>query len=288
MLRERLESRLGTSPGHLLILLAAGAGAGFASGLLGVGGGFVMVPVMYWVIVAMGTTQSVAIMTAFGTSLLVILPTAASGTWRHSRKGAVRWSAALVLGPCGLLGGLAGATLAAHLPGWALRAGFGGVVLAVAAWMGLGSKSRLAKEGVELKDKRWLFAALGFPIGMISGLTGLGGGALIVPALIATLGFPVHLAVGTSAASIMFTGLGGIIGYVANGVGVAGLLPYSIGYINLPLWLCLIAASVPMAQLGARTAHALPARQLRYVFVALMLYIGLRMVGVFSWLGLPL
>jgi uncharacterized membrane protein YfcA len=276
------------SPGHLVILLAAGASAGFASGLLGVGGGFVMVPVMYWLIVATGTAQSVAIMTAFGTSLLVILPTAASGTWRHGRKGVVRWRAALVLGPCGLLGGLAGATLAAHLPGWVLRTVFGGVVLAVAVWMGLGPTSRPSGEGAEPRDNRLLFAALGFPIGMISGLTGLGGGALIVPALVGTSAFPVHLAVGTSAASIMFTGLGGIIGYVANGAGVAGRLPYSIGYINLPLWFCLIAASVPMAQLGARTAHALPARRLRYVFVALMLYIGLRMIGVFGWLGLPL
>jgi len=275
------------SPSHFLILLAAGAGAGFASGLLGIGGGFVVVPVMYWVIVAMGITESSAIMTAFGTSLLVILPTVASGTWRHNKKGAVRWKAALVLGPCGLVGGLAGATLAAHLPGWALRTGFGGVVLAVAVWMGLGATSRLAKEGVEPKDDRWLLSALGFPIGVVSGLTGLGGGALIVPALVLTLEFPMHLAIGTSTASIMFTGLGGIIGYVANGVGVTGLLPYSIGYVNLPIWLCLIAASVPMAQLGARAAHALPARQLRYVFVALMLYIGLKMLGVFSWLGLP-
>jgi uncharacterized membrane protein YfcA len=247
-----------------------------------------MVPVMYWLIVATGTAQSVAIMTAFGTSLLVILPTAASGTWRHGRKGVVRWRAALVLGPCGLLGGLAGATLAAHLPGWVLRTVFGGVVLAVAVWMGLGPTSRPSGEGAEPRDNRLLFAALGFPIGMISGLTGLGGGALIVPALVGTSAFPVHLAVGTSAASIMFTGLGGIIGYVANGAGVAGRLSYSIGYINLPLWFCLIAASVPMAQLGARTAHALPARRLRYVFVALMLYIGLRMIGVFGWLGLPL
>lgn len=275
------------SPSHLLILLAAGAGAGFASGLLGVGGGFVGVPVMYWVIGAMGAAQPVAIMTAFGTSLLAILPTAASGTWRHNRRGAVRWKAALVLGPCGLAGGLAGATVAAHLPGWALRAGFGGVVLGVALWMGLGGTSRLAKEGAQPKDNRRLFSALGFPIGVVSGLTGLGGGALIVPALVLAMEFPMHLAVGTSTASIMFTGLGGIIGYIVNGLGVSGLLPYSIGYVNLPIWLCLIAASMPMAQLGARTAHALPARHLRYVFVALMLYIGLKMIGVFTWLGLP-
>lgn len=275
---------------HFLILLATGVGAGFASGLLGIGGGFVMVPAMYWVIMAAGVPAAPAIMVAFGTSLLVILPTAVSGTWRHNSRKAVRWRAALILGPCGLVGGLTGATLAAHLPGETLKLGFGGFVLAIAAWMGLGMmlKPKLAKEAVKPKDNPWAFGALGLPIGMVSGLTGLGGGALIVPALVLALDFPMHIAIGTSVASIVFTSLGGVVGYVINGIGVPGYLPYSIGYINLPVWLCLAATSVPMAQFGSMTAHALPAKQLRYIFIAVMLYIGLKMLGVFSWLGLPI
>ena len=267
---------------YISILLATGVGAGFASGLLGVGGGFVMVPVMYWVIVATGVPAATAIRIAFGTSLLVILPTAISGAWRHNKRKAVRWKAALILGPCGLVGGLAGATLAAQLPGETLKLGFGGFVLAVAVWMGLGMTPRLAKEAVEPKDNLWFLMALGFPIGMVSGLTGLGGGALIVPALVLALDFPMHIAVGTSVASIVFTSLGGVVGYVINGIGVPGHLPYSIGYINLPIWLCLAATSVPMAQFGSMTAHALPAKQLRYIFIAVMLYIGLKMLGAFS------
>jgi len=273
---------------HFLILLATGVGAGFASGLLGVGGGFIMVPVMYWVAMAIGIPATTAIKMAFGTSLLVILPTAISGAWRHNKRKAVRWRAALILGPCGLVGGLAGATLAVHLPVEVLKIGFGGFVLAVAAWMGLGMMLRLSKEAVEPKDNLWSLMALGFPIGMVSGLTGLGGGALIVPALVLALDFPMHMAVGTSVASIIFTSLGGVMGYVISGIGVSDYLPYSIGYINLPIWLCLAATSVPMAQLGSMTAHALPAKQLRYIFIAVMLYVGLRMVGVFSWLGLTI
>ena len=267
---------------YISILLATGVGAGFASGLLGVGGGFVMVPVMYWVIVATGVPAATAIRIAFGTSLLVILPTALSGAWRHNKRKAVRWKAALILGPCGLVGGLAGATLAAQIPGETLKLGFGGFVLAVAAWMGLGMTPRLAKEAVEPKDNLWFLMALGFPIGMVSGLTGLGGGALIVPALVLALDFPMHIAVGTSVASIVFTSLGGVVGYVINGIGVPSYLPYSIGYINLPIWLCLAATSVPMAQFGSMTAHALPAKQLRYIFIAVMLYIGLKMLGAFN------
>jgi len=241
-----------------------------------------MVPVSYWLILAMGISPDIAIRIAFGTSLLVIFPTAISGTWRHNKKRVVHWKTALTLGLCALVGAVAGATLAAHLPNKILEIGFGGLVLAVALWMGLGLMPKLRREGEELRENLGLVAACGFPIGMVSGLTGLGGGALIVPMLVLALNFPMHIAVGTSVASIIFASIGGIIGYSVNGLGVSGLLPYSIGYINLPIWICLAATSIPLAQLGARAAHALPAKPLRYIFIAFMVYIGLRMIGVFE------
>jgi uncharacterized membrane protein YfcA len=266
-----------------LILLAAGAGTGFASGLLGIGGGAVMIPVSYWLIQSMGVSQDLAIKIAFGTSLLVILPTAISGSWRHNREKAVRWKPALVLGSCALVGALIGATLAAHLPGEVLEVGFGGLVLAVALWMGLGMLPKFKKEGAEPQENLGLAAACGFPIGMVTGLTGLGGGVLIVSVLVLALNFPMHVAVGTSVASIILASLGGIVGYIVNGLGVSGLLPYSLGYVNLPIWLCLAATSIPVAQLGARAAHALPAKPLTYIFIAFMVYAGLEMIGVFHW-----
>jgi uncharacterized membrane protein YfcA len=269
---------------HILILLATGAGTGFASGLLGIGGGSIMIPISYWLIMAMGVSQDIAIKIAFGTSLLVILPTAISGSWRHSKKNAVRWKTALVLGACALAGALVGSTLAAHLPGEILQRGFGGLVLAIALWMGLGIMPRLRREDAEPLENLRLAAACGFPIGMVTGLTGLGGGVLIVPVLVLALSFPMHLAVGTSVASIILASLGGIVGYIVNGLGVPGLPPYSVGYINLPIWLCLAVTSIPLAQLGARAAHALPAKPLTYIFIAFIVYAGLEMIGVFDWI----
>lgn len=242
-----------------------------------------MVPVSYWLIQTMGVSQDLAIRIAFGTSLLVILPTTISGSWRHSRKNAVRWKPALVLGSCALVGALVGATLAAHLPGEILEKGFGGFVLTIALWMGLGMLPRFKKDGAEPRESLGIAAACGFPIGIVTGLTGLGGGVLIVSVLVLALNFPMHVAVGTSAASIILASVGGIVGYVVNGLGVSGLLPHSIGYINLPIWLCLAATSIPMAQLGARAAHALPPRPLRYIFIAFLVYAGLEMIGAFSW-----
>ncbi len=267
---------------HILILLAAGAGTGFASGLLGIGGGAVMVPVSYWLILTMNVPPDIAIRIAFGTSLLVILPTVISGSWRHNRKNAVRWKIALILGSCALAGGLVGATLAAHLPEKILTAGFGGLVLAIALWMGVGMVPKLRRGEEEPRENFRLVAAVGFPIGIVSGLTGLGGGVLIVAVLVLALNFPMHIAVGTSVAAIILTSIGGIVGYIVNGLGVSDLLPYSLGYINLPIWLCLAATSIPMAQLGARAAHALPAKPLKYIFIAILIYAGLEMTGAFS------
>jgi len=269
---------------HILILLAAGAGTGFASGLLGIGGGVVMVPVIYWLALAMDVAPDIAIRIAFGTSLLVILPTVISGSWRHNKKKAVRWKTALVLGSSALVGGLVGASLAAHLPEKILTVGFGGLILAIAVWMGLGIMPKLRREDAEPRENLALVAACGFPIGIVSGLTGIGGGVLIVAVLVLALNFPMHTAIGTSVASIILASLGGIVGYIVNGLGVSGLLPYSLGYVNLPIWLCLAATSIPVAQLGARAAHALPAKPLTYIFIAFMVYAGLEMLGVLDWI----
>ena len=269
---------------HILILLAAGAGTGFASGLLGIGGGAVMVPVIYWLALAMDVAPDIAIRIAFGTSLLVILPTVISGSWRHNKKKAVRWKTALILGSSALVGGLVGASLAAHLPEKILTVGFGGLILAIAVWMGLGIMPKLGREDAEPRENLALVAVCGFPIGIVSGLTGIGGGVLIVAVLVLALNFPMHTAVGTSVASIILASLGGIVGYIVNGLGVPDLLPYSLGYVNVPIWLCLAATSIPVAQLGARAAHALPAKPLTYIFIAFMVYAGLEMLGVLDWI----
>ena len=101
------------------------------------------------------------------------------------------------------------------------------------------------------------------------------------------LKFKMHNAVATSLAIMIFTSIGGVVGYIVNGLSVPNLPAYSIGYVNLLSWLLLVVTSVGMAQVGAITAHKLPARQLRYIFIAIMFYVGLKMLGVFDWLDLP-
>lgn len=270
---------------HIVILLATGIVVGFSSGLLGVGGGFIMIPVQYLIFLDMGLPADAAIKMAFGTNLLVVLPIAISGAWRHSRMGAVRWKTAVIMGVSGAVAAFAAAALATRLSEEALEIAFGAVVLVGGIRMLIVSSPNLKQE---VRDNPWLWFGFAIPIGVVTGFTGLGGGVLAVPVMATVLKFKMHDAVGTSLGTIIFTSLGGVTGYIVNGWNVPDLLPYSIGYIHLMSWLLLMAGSVGMAQVGAMTAHRLPAKQIRYIFMVLMVYIGLRMLGVFDWLGWPI
>jgi uncharacterized membrane protein YfcA len=272
---------------HIITLLATGIGVGFTSGLLGVGGCFIMTPIQYMIFTSIGIPSDVAIKLAFGTNLLVVLPTAISGTWRHNKKGAVWWKAAIVMGSCGLMGAFGGATLATYLPGQWLKIAFGVVVLAVGIRM---LTARPPKIEHEPKDNPWLWVAWAVPVGIITGIIGIGGGVLMVPVMVLALKFKMHNAVATSLATMIFTSIGGVIGYIINGLSVPELkdLAYTIGYVNLTSWFLLAATSVGMAQLGAIMAHKLPAKQLRYIFIVIIFYVGLKMLGVFNWLGWPI
>ncbi len=268
-----------------IILLGTGVGVGFASGLLGVGGGFIMTPVQYMVFTSMGMSADIAMKLAFGTSLLVILPTVASGAWRHHKKGAVRWKTAIIMGICGFMAAFGGATLATHLPGAVLKIIFGVVVLASGIRMLI---SRPLESKSEVKDNPWLWIAWAIPIGLVTGMTGLGGGVVAVPVMVLALKFKMHDAIATSLAMIIFTSTGGVVGYIVNGLGVPNLPAYSIGYVNLSTWFLLAVTSVGMAQVGAMTSHRLPARRLKWIFVVAQFYVALRMLGLFEWLGWPI
>jgi len=270
---------------HIIILLVTGIVVGFAGGLLGLGGAFIMTPVQYILFTDMGLPADMAIKLAFGTSLLVVLPTAASGAWQHHRKDAVWWRAAIVMGSCGLVFAFAGATLATHLSGEVLKIAFGVIVLISGIRMLTASLPRVETEAVK---NPWIWVAWAIPIGLVAGILGIGGGVVMIPVLVLALKFQMHNAIATSLAVMIFTSIGGVIGYIINGIGVANLPPYSIGYVNMVSWFLLALTSVGMAQVGAVAAHRLPARHLKYIFVIVMFYMGLKMIGVFDWLGWPI
>ncbi len=270
---------------YIVALLFTGALVGFTSGLLGVGGGFIMVPVQFFLLTSLGIDPTTAIRVAFGTSLAVILPTAISGTIGHKRRGAVLTEPTVFIGISGIIAAFIGGTLASNIPGEYLKIIFGVLVLVAATWMLV---AKYPEHGSEPKKGILKYLIIGFIAGILSGLLGIGGGVVLVPILSILMGFSMHRAVGTSTAVLIFTSLGGIFAYTLNGLNISGLPPYSIGYVNLIQLITLSIITVPMAQLGVNASHKIPERELRYLYIAVMFFIGLKMIGIFSWVGIPL
>lgn len=270
---------------QIVALLITGLGVGFASGLLGVGGCFIMVPVQFWALQSIGVDPTIAIRIAFGTNLLVVLPTAFSGAMTHHKKGAVLWKAGITLGISGAVGAFFGAFIASHLPGRVLTVAFGIAVI-------LGAIRMLTAKPPQIREEPsggvTAYILWGIPLGVVSGIVGIGGGVLMIPIMVFFLKFKMHQAVGTSTALMIFTAVGGSLSFLVNGLGVQGLPPYSTGYLNWLQWILLAGCSIPLAVIGARTAHLLPAKKLKHLFIAVMLYMGLKMTGVFACLHLPI
>jgi uncharacterized protein len=256
-------------------LMITGMVSGTVSGLFGVGGGSLMTPVQYWLSTANGMDSTLAIRLAFGTSLAVIIPTMISGALAHHRHGAVDWQAALPMGLAAILGGLAGGIAASFLPGVVLRVFFAVFILIMAARMVWNlCECRVC----EPRGSTALFLLIGFFIGILSGLTGLGGGALLVPVLVLLLGYPIHRAVGTSSACLIFSSTGAVIAYMMTGMGVTGLPPYTIGYVDLITFAILAVTTIPLARVGVRFAHSCSGRNLQIGFAGMMVLVGVLML----------
>ena len=270
---------------QIIALLVTGIVVGFASGLLGVGGCFIMVPVQFWALKSIGVDPTIAIRIAFGTNLLVVLPTAFTGAMTHHKKGAVLWKAGISFGIAGAIGAFFGAFIAAHLPGKVLTVAFGIAVILGALRMLTAKPPKITEEP---SDSMAAYILWGIPLGIVSGIIGIGGGVLMIPIMVYFLKFKMHQAVGTSTALMIFTAIGGSLSFLFNGLGIQGLPPFSTGYLNWLQWILLAGCSIPLAIVGAKTAHLLPAKQLKYIFIAVMFYMGLKMIWVFAWLHLPI
>jgi uncharacterized protein len=252
-------------------LIITGICTGIASGLFGVGGGFLMTPIQYWLYSADGMDGSLATRLAFGTSLAVILPTMISGALAHHARRAVNWIAAVQMGVAALFGGLAGGTLATHLPGVALRSFFALLIILTAIRM----VWYIHKcETSDRRESTGIHLTLGFCIGITSGLGGIGGGVLLIPLLVILLGYSIHQAVGTSSVCLIFSSAGAVTGYIVNGIGVAGLPVFSLGYVDLVSFSLLTIITIPLAQFGARCAYCCSGRNLQLFFVGGLILIG--------------
>jgi len=261
-------------PLFFLAYAILGCVAGFAAGLLGIGGGMLLVPFLTALLTLQGLPLDLVVHSAIATSMASILFTSLSSVRAHQKRGAVRWDLVKSFAPGIVLGGLlaGGAVFSALKTGW--------LALIFAVFVGYSATQMLSNR--KPKPSRQMPGALGTGgagagIGFLSGLVGAGGGFVSVPFML-WCNVVLHQAVATSAALGFPIALANTAGYIWSGMSVQNLPPHMIGYIYWPALLVLVLFSVVLAPVGARAAHALPVATLKRIFAAMLFGLAVYML----------
>lgn len=257
----------------ILAMLGAGIAGGLIAGLLGVGGGIVVVPVLYFVLGTLGVPADAGIKVAVATSLATIIVTSLSSARSHASRGAVDFALLRSWGVPIIVGVVAGTLLASIVRGWVMTLIFAVVALLVALNMVFRGK------GAQVMDdfpNQGVKAGSGVVVGLISAMMGIGGGTLSVPILTA-FGFEMRRAVGTAAAIGFLIAIPGTLGYILAGWSAPNVPSGSIGYVNLIAFIAIVPLTALFAPVGARIAHTIPQNLLRYAFAAFLFVTSARM-----------
>lgn len=258
-----------------VVLAGGGLATGLLAGLLGIGGGGILVPILYELFSVLDVPHAIRMHMAVGTSLAVIIPTSIRSYLSHKAKGAVDDGVIRLMMPAVLAGVLAGILIAGVAGGWALKLAFAAVSLLMAAKIFLGGERW--KLGEQLPS-RWVSSLVAWVIGLDSTLMGIGGGAQIT-AFLTLYGRPIHQAVGTASGFGPVIAIPAMLGYVWAGWGAEGLPQGSLGYVSLIGAALIIPTSVYAAPFGARLAHGVSRRTLEVIFAWFLVFLAVR----FTW-----
>lgn len=258
----------------LFLYISLGLIAGFVAGLLGVGGGLIIVPILIFIFQKNNFSSDVIVHMAIGTSLATIIFTSLSSIYAHHfQHHAIRWDIVKRLSPGIIVGALLGAILADYTSAKILQNFFGVFEIMVALQMMLNVKVRATRI---LPGNLGLFTA-GTGIGTVSSLVGIGGGTLTVPFLV-WCNIKMQNAVATSSACGLPIAVAGCMGFIITGLNEADLPYNTFGYIYWPAFLSIVITSVLVAPVGASLAHRLSATKLKRVFALILLGLGIKML----------
>lgn len=257
----------------ILVLLASGAVAGMFAGLLGIGGGIIIVPVLAMVFKTQGVSIDVLMHVAVGTSLATIVITSLSSVRAHHKHGGIDWSVVRVMSVGVFVGGLLGAVIAKMVAGEDLKLMFSIFMFVIAAQMFFGNTSKPHRG---LPKKAGMLSISGV-IGMIASVMGIGGGSLSVPFL-TWCNMSIRNAIATSSAVGFPIAVSGTIGFILTGWTVAERPVMSIGFVNIPAFFSIVIASTLFAPVGAWIAHRISPVILKRIFAGFLLILGVRML----------
>jgi uncharacterized protein len=267
----------------VLAVVVFGGMAGLIAGMFGIGGGVIIVPLLFMIFKASGVVADTAIHTAVGTSLLIIVATSIASLRAHHKHNAVdkallkEWATPIVIGS--ILGGL----IAVQISGAALSIIFGFFTAAIAIFMALAPSHM---HGGSRAPKGFAQKSLAFMIGLISSIVGIGGGSLTVPTLV-MYRIPIHRAIGTASAIGLMISIPASIVFMLSHVlhstlvtasSKAPVLLGSFGNVDFLAFALLAPVTMYMAPMGAKLAHRLPAANLRRIFAGFLAVIAIRMI----------
>lgn len=255
-----------------LILALVGAFAGILAGLLGVGGGIVLVPAFFYLFSAAGYGSDDLMQICLATSLATIVVTSARSVMAHHRKGAVDWRILKDWAPGIMIGAVFGVLTVAQLRTHTLQIIFGVLVMVIAAYMLLGKSSWRVADRMPQGPVKYVLSGL---TGFISVLLGIGGGSIGVP-LMTLHGVPIHRAVATAA------GFGALIAAPSALLFLftpaEGAPPYTVGSVNIPAFVIVIAMTILTAPIGAALAHRTEPARLKKIFALFLALVALNML----------
>jgi len=263
-----------------LLFVMVGCGIGFLSGLFGVGGGILIVPVLVFSYEHTVISPTILTHMALGTSLFVVIFGSLMSAYQHNKHRHIDWHAVFVLGFSSALTALVTARLSEGLSGRFLRMTFALIVLIAGIQM-------LAENRIEVENKREASSkphtlgliGVGFTAGIVSALAGIGGGVFILPMMHNILKMPFKLAIGTSSATVVITALFSLVGYIWNGIGHTDLPPWSMGFVDLRYGTALATGSLLLARAGAYVSFKTHPYYLKKIFALFTILISIYMLA---------
>jgi uncharacterized protein len=255
-----------------LAYLGLGLAVGFFAGMLGIGGGVIIVPLLVFMFTAHQFPADRVLHLALGTSLTSIVFTNLSSVRAHHMRGGVRWDIVRTLGLPVIVGALTGTLFADKLSSRYLAIIFTGFVLYASVQMWI---ERSPKSMHRLPGKPGM-SAVGLGVGALSSLVGVGGGVITIP-LMTQWNVPMINCIGTSAAIGLPISVAGAIGYIVVGLDKSHLPPLSVGYVYLPALVGLVVGSFITVPFGVRAAHGMPVRILKRIYAVILLSLAAKM-----------
>jgi len=260
---------------YFIGLLITGVIGGLIAGLFGVGGGIVIVPILFWIFTSLNFPNEILMHMAIGSSLATIIPTSISSARAHYHRGSIeidiikKWAPGIFLGA--IIGGLSGKYFSVN----ELKYLFASIAFLVALNMFFKEPLRL---GNNFPKSRLLNIIMSSLIGLVSSLMGVGAGTLGVPALVA-LSVPIHKAIGTAAALGLFIAVPATLGLAFSGFNVPNRPPMSIGYVNLIAFFIMFPLTVFFAPIGVKFAHRINQRLLKIIFGIFLIITSVKMLS---------